>query len=246
MNSEVFDKLNNFIFFLEDDTEWDNYGLDGLDMLDSYLADFCLELKSNIFGKTDIEKIDVVSEYVFKIYKNLLIVEISKADVTNNGNSFINKFLSETYNDLIDAIIHISFSVGIDFKEIVLKLKISESFFNLETYYKLNIFLFGTENRNSTDVSNLYIFDNPISYDLFIHFYELHKNKKYYLAEISYIYRVMYDEGNIKSFCRPEIFREWLIRNELKNTKSCLKSYSDLKLDKRYLYFKEMKNKICK
>ena len=124
-------------------------------------------------------------------------------------------------------------------------MKISDTFFNLESYNQLNNFLFGSENPNGSELSSLFIFDNPKSYDLFIYFYELHKDKKCYLADISYIYRVMYDEGNIKSFCKPEIFRQWLDDNNLNNTKSSLKIYYNLSSNKRYPYFKEIKMKIC-
>ena len=246
MESYVFNKLINFIYFLEDENEWENYGISGFYMLDSHLENFHIEFKSNLFGKTNIEKIDIVTEYVFKIYKNLLLIEKFKgADTIDSSKSSIIIYLNETYKDLIDLIIHISFSIGIDFKDIISKLKISDTFFNLESYNQLNNFLFGSENPNYSELSSLFVFNNPKSYDLFIYFYELHKDKKYYSAEISYIYRVMYKERDIKSFCKPEIFRRWLDDNNLNNPKSSLKSYHNLYLDKRYPYFKEMKMKIC-
>ena len=204
-------------------------------------------IKRNLFGKTNIEKIDIVTEYVFKIYKNLLLIKKFKSDESiNSDKSSIITYLNETYKDLIDLIIHISFSIGIDFKDIISKLKISDTFFNLESYNQLNNFLFGSENPNYSILSNLFIFDNPKSYDLFLHFYKIYENSKYYLAEISYLYRIMHKEKNIKSFCRPEIFRKWLLDNKFKNTKSSLK-YNEHILydDKRYPHFKEMKKKIC-
>jgi hypothetical protein len=241
-------KLINFIHFLEDEDDWEEYNISGYDILESHSLNFQNEIKNNIFGKNNLEKNDIISEYVFDIYNNILILEsFITENPINNSKEFYCKFLSETYENSINSIIYICLRNGIDFTHIVLNLKLKMSLFNLDSYNEAKIFLLNSDNNNNNnniDESKLFIFKNPKAYQMFIHFYEIYKLNKTYLSDISFIYRIMYEEKLIKEFCRPEIFRSWLTDNKLLNTKSSISTNLRLKLDKRYLLFSEVRDRI--
>ncbi len=243
MKFDELNKINNFIYFLEDEKLWENFNISYYDMLETNSENFFNEINNNVFGKSKLEKNDIISQFVFELYNNMVILDNFKKN-NPKYNSTEYKFLSEIYESSINSIVYVCFKNGFDFVQIILNLKLRLSLFNLEKYNEMKEFMFDYEDNQNVDEPSPHIFKNPDVLELFMHFYEMYQPKNTYLSDISFIYRIMYQEKLIKSFCKPEIFRNWLSENKLLNTKSSISQNHKLHLDRRYLHYSEVRDRI--
>lgn len=243
MNTKILEKLLNLIYLLEHEENWESYGVSGFDFFEVYHQDLNKELHKNLFGKKSY-KIDVISHYLLKTFFALNTLDSVRDD---EELFFKNKvtydFLKNEFDSTIKIIIVNCFFFGLDFDKIMRKLKIPNRIIDMGFYQsQKNIF---QNNDTSLPSNSSYIFKDNNAYKLFMYNYFIHENSKFYLAEISFLYRVMYDEGLIKEFCRPEVFRRWLAENNLKNTSSSIKVYTfPSENEKKYTAYIQSKRNV--
>lgn len=246
MNTKILDKVLNLIYLFEEESEWENFNVSGFDFFETYHKDLYDELNQNLFGKSIHYKEDVIKHYLFNSYLIFKTLESIKNDNDlYNKNISTYNFIKNEFEGIIRIIINNCISFGIDFTLIVQNLKIPKKTIDMD-YYERQKLYFGISTSDLILDNNVYIFKDSKSYELFLYHYTINKNKTTYGAEISYLYRIMYKEGLIKKFCRPEIFRNWLLENNFKNTNFSLKTFHSPETDKKYILYKESKERFFK
>ena len=123
MKFDELNKINNFIYFLEDEKLWENFNISYYDMLETNSENFFNEINNNVFGKSKLEKNDIISQFVFELYNNMVILDNFKKN-NPKYNSTEYKFLSEIYESSINSIVYVCFKNGFDFVQIILNLKL--------------------------------------------------------------------------------------------------------------------------
>lgn len=244
MNTKILDKLLNLIYLFEEESEWENYNVSRFDFFESYHKDLYDELNQNLFGKSYYCKEDVIKHYLLNSYLTFKTLESIRNDnELYENNITTHNFIKNEFEGVIKIIINNCFSFGIDFSEIAQNLKIPIKTIDMG-YFESQKILFDYSDSDSISENKLYIFKDSKSYELFLYHYTINENKKTYRAEISYLYRIMYEEGLIQNFCRPEIFRNWLVDNNFKNTNSPLNTFYSPKSNKKYHFYNESKNRF--
>lgn len=196
-------------------------GMTKVEKLEKLLPIFFDNIQNEILGKSKDLKIDILKKYILKIYSEDEKIEFY---ISNFQGKYLTKYstegyeipyfeeivIIETYKSIIDklGLMFLAHSIYID--DLLLDLKIPIEKINLREYFKL---------KNKLDFNNLRngnpypeVFPCYSSYSLFMNWHNEFITSKNQLAHYSVIYRLMYNDGLIMSYFRPEMYKNWLIK----------------------------------
>lgn len=243
MNNFNFDTLEESVAIIEvmfEPIEWDESELKNLDMCIRVLEEsFNQEIQSNIFGKTRLDKQDLIKIYINNIGEVLYNVIWVNYEDDEELNLTVFDRIKDFYQFLIDILCRISYQNNINLPNIIDENPVISNKINLGVYYSIN-----RENilNSKTKIKVLEsYFLNSESKDLFNHLVENFDSSYSSHNKFSCIYRLMIEDGFMDSNLKSENFK-MIIKSVLKidDINFSIKSKKELssKIIKHYNHLK--------
>jgi hypothetical protein len=243
-------KILNLFEYIDSSDFNDELGESKLKEINELLPLHYEEYKSNVYGKANNEKIDILKQYIHTIYLKINWIKFYKSAVIKNENNrafTISEIcLFETYDSLVQnlGLINLPYSIFID--EVLIEMKISKSEFYLSNYLEQKNKYYNSNVNESIDSTNLYPFSGLKSKDLFQMLFEFYCNKENKLANFSFIYWKMESDGFFLKGFKPKVYLDWLYENYNFSLNHQIKTLDRCKTDSKENKYIKFKNIVFK